>query len=110
VLHVSTQADKNVHCLRSLFIAEQVNGGKDALLPTKVVRSLCQRGVESFTVSHTQAEQFVRHMVKAIVTGNVPFTFIENQYLVQACQSVGIQLPKRRQLAEKWVPELASET
>jgi hypothetical protein len=50
-----------------------------------------------------------RCFVKAIVTGNIPFTFVDNPHLIEACQSVGLPTISRRQLADKWVPLLAEE-
>jgi hypothetical protein len=47
--------------------------------------------------------------VKAIVTGNIPFTFVDNPHLFEACQSLGLQTISRKQLADKWVPLLAEE-
>jgi hypothetical protein len=39
----------------------------------------------------------------------VPFSFIENPHLVEACLSLGVPAISRKQLADKWVPRLAEE-
>lgn len=87
----------------------QANAGKNAHLPKGVVRQLNMRGVQTFTLSQSQMENFNKALVKAIVTGNVPFSFVENPHLAEACSTVGIPIISRKQLANKWVPLLAKE-
>jgi hypothetical protein len=68
-----------------------------------------QLDIQSFTASKVQVERFTTSLVKAIVTGNVPFSFVENRHLVEAFSSVGMPVISRKQLAHKWVPLLAQE-
>lgn len=56
-----------------------------------------------------QADKFVECLVKAMVTGNVPFNFIENKHFIEACGCVGITLPTRRQLSNTLIPKLAQQ-
>jgi hypothetical protein len=91
--------------------AEQVKTSKNkvAELSTKAVRKNAQRTVHSFAVASTQKEAFTQEIVKAIVTGNIPFTFIENSHFLKACNVMGISLPSRKVLADTWIPRLAQE-
>jgi hypothetical protein len=68
-----------------------------------------QRGVESFTLSSPQIENFSTYLVKAIVTGNIAFTFVENPHLMEAMATVGGPTTTRRQLTDQWIPALAEE-
>lgn len=65
--------------------------------------------MHQFVLSHQQAEAFISKIVKAIVTGNVPLSFIENPHLVAACDAVGAPLPSRKTLSTKHIPALAKE-
>lgn len=48
-------------------------------------------------------------LVKAVVTGNVPFAFIESPSLVDACAGLGVKLMSRKTLATKHIPALAEQ-
>jgi hypothetical protein len=39
----------------------------------------------------------------------MPFTFVDNPHLIEACQSLGLPTISRKQLADSWVPLLAEE-
>jgi hypothetical protein len=73
------------------------------------VRKLNQRGVETFTVSQSQIDHFHKCLVKAIVTGNVPFSWIENAHLNEGMRAIGIPGMTRKQLSNKHIPALAAE-
>jgi hypothetical protein len=45
----------------------------------------------------------------AIVTGHVPFNFIENSHFVKACNVIGVSLHSRKVLGDTWIPRLAQE-
>ena len=49
-------------------------------------------------------------MVKAVITSNLPFSSIENDYLVKAAATVGIKLPNRKQLAGPILDRIYEET
>ena len=49
-------------------------------------------------------------MVKAVITSNLPFSFIENDYLVKAAATVGIKLSNRKQLAGPILDHIFEET
>lgn len=68
-----------------------------------------QRGAESFTASDTQQAEFTALFIKAMVTGNVPFNFIENPSLIKACKLIGIDLPSCQSLTRTHLPNLAKE-
>lgn len=95
------------------FSREDVSRSKDHHVPSSAVRARnaagIQKGIKGYTASHSQQEQFVNSLVKAIVTGNTPFSFVENEHLVSACKSIGVALPSRRLLAQKYVPALADQ-
>lgn len=55
--------------------------------------------LRGFTATRSQQDVFSENIVKAIITANLPFSFIENEYLVKAAASVGVTLPSRKQLA-----------
>jgi hypothetical protein len=87
---------------------EQVNSS----LTTSAVRRLTdstQRGVQTFTLSASQIDSFTSGIVKAIVTGNIAFTFVENPHLMDAMSAVGVPTISRKQLANLWIPKLAEE-
>lgn len=65
--------------------------------------------MNSFAVSKAQIEKVTKCLVKAIVTGNVAFSFVENPHLVEALTTLGVPPITRKQLADKWVPALAAE-
>jgi hypothetical protein len=65
--------------------------------------------VETFTLSASQIDRFTFGIVKAIVTGNIAFTFIENPHLMEAVSAVGVPTISRKQLANLWIPKLAEE-
>jgi hypothetical protein len=79
-----------VHCRNSF--AEQVDMSKNAVArnSTRTVRMLNQRGVETFTVSQSQIDRFHKCLVKAIVTGNLPFSWVENPHLNEGMRAIGI--------------------
>jgi hypothetical protein len=85
---------------------EQANSMKRR--PAKIARALNQQDIQLWD-SKDAAEYFVKELAMAIVTGNVPFSFIENSHLIDACSKIGIPLPSRKQLADKHVTELAAE-
>lgn len=53
----------------------------------------------TFTTTAHQQEAFIEALVKAIITANVPFTFIENEHLQTAASIVGVCLPSRKVVA-----------
>lgn len=59
--------------------------------------------MQTFTCSPEQAEEFKVNMVKAMVTGCVPFAFVENEYMKQAMRSVGAKPPSRRGVAGSYL-------
>jgi hypothetical protein len=63
----------------------------------------------AFTVRKQQQEKFVNSVVRAVVTGSILFTHIENPHLVEACSGLGVRLPCRKTLAKKHIPALAAE-
>jgi hypothetical protein len=96
---------------RTSLTAADVNASKNnvAGLSQSTRRALNVRGVHIFTIREYQIEHFTRCFVKAIVTGNKPFNFVDNPHLIEACQSLGLPTISRKQLADKWVPLLAEE-
>jgi hypothetical protein len=87
---------------------EQVNSS----LTISAVRRLkesSQRGVETFTLSRSQIDKFSSGIVKAIVTGNIAFTFVENPHLMEAMSAIGVPTISRKQLTNRWIPKLAEE-
>jgi hypothetical protein len=67
--------------------------------------------VETFTLSAPQIDRFASGIVKAIVTGNIASTFVENPRLMEAMIAVGVPTISRKQLAtaNRWIPKLAEE-
>jgi hypothetical protein len=104
--------ESRMHCPHPTSLtAADVNASKNnvAGLSQSTRRALNVRGVHIFTIREYQIEHFTRCFVKAIVTGNIPFTFVDNPHLIEACQSLGLPTISRKQLADKWVPLLAEE-
>ena len=89
--------------------AGQVQNSKNQDISSAAVRANNQRSIASFAVSAEQQEAAVRCLVKAIVTANIPFTFIENPQLKKGLKHVSVSLLSCRQLADKYIPEMASE-
>ena len=58
-----------------------------------------ERKITKFVASRAQQEAYNTHMVKAIITANLPFSFIENEHVIAAAAEVGCTLPSRKQLA-----------
>jgi hypothetical protein len=65
-----------------------------------------QPAVSSFALSQSQIDHFTKCIVKAIVTGNVKFAFVENVHFVEALNALGIPSILRKQLANKHIPQL----
>jgi hypothetical protein len=59
-----------------------------------VISSMAQ-----FPANAQQKEAFIDGLVKAMATSCIPFTFMENSYLKEAADALGIELPGRRALA-----------
>jgi hypothetical protein len=78
-------------------------------LTISAVRQQKQPGVASFTLSKPQIEKVTTCIVKAIVTGNIAFSFVENPHLIEAMTTLGMPTITRRQLADRWIPKLAEE-
>lgn len=90
--------------------SEFVKGEDPGALALKKRKGQDAGELRSFALASAQCENFKRLLVKAIVTANIPFTFVENESLLEACKHVGItELPSRQQLADKYVPALAAE-
>jgi hypothetical protein len=86
-----------------LCCAEQVSG---------LGRSLMQRhqpSVSSFALSQSQIDHFTKCLVKAVVTDNVKFSFIESVHFAEALKALGIPSISRMQLANKHIPHVAKE-
>ena len=64
--------------------------------------------MHKFAPTSEQTEKVILLLTKAIVTGNVPFSFIENCSFRAALAVLGVELPSRRVLAERLIPELAA--
>jgi hypothetical protein len=62
--------------------------------------------MKTFACSPEQAEDFKVNLVKAMVTGCVPFAFVENEYMKQAMQSVGIKPPSRKELGGSYLDRI----
>jgi hypothetical protein len=72
-------------CVRTVklgreFSREDVSRSKDHHVSSSAVRARnaagIQKGIMGYTASLSQQEQFVNSLVKAIVTGNTPFSFV----------------------------------
>jgi hypothetical protein len=68
-----------------------------------------QNTLDKHVLTKGQTDTFVQGLVKAVVTGNVPLSFFENEHLIQACRSLGVQLPSRKVVSTKWLPQLAEQ-
>lgn len=66
--------------------------------------------MKTFACSPEQAEDFKVNLVKAMVTGCVPFAFVENEYMKQAMQSVGIKPPSRKELGGSYLDRISKQT
>jgi hypothetical protein len=66
--------------------------------------------MNNFAASKDQLEAFVNNLVKAMATGCIPFTFVENEYLRRAASSVGVKLPSRKEVAGTLVDSIFEET
>ena len=60
--------------------------------------SMEQFSMEHFLCSPEQAEVFKTNVVKAMITGCVPFSFVENTFFQDALQSVGVSPLTRREV------------
>jgi hypothetical protein len=52
--------------------------------------------LKTFSMGQRDQQQFIHHIARAIITGNVPFTFMENEDLVAAANIAGVKLPSRK--------------
>lgn len=59
-----------------------------------------------FGCSPEQAEEYKVNMVKALVTGCVPFAFVENAFFKQAMLTVGVQPPSKKQVAGSYLDRI----
>ena len=75
-------------------------------MSTTPIRQVNQRGLDSvkFVLTPQQVDTFNSQLVRAVLTANIPFTFVENPHLVKAMTSIGIRTVTRKQLADNWVP------
>jgi hypothetical protein len=90
-------------------VAEEVKRSKGSALTISTLQQQKQPGIASFTLSKAQIEKATTCIVKAIVTGNVAFSFVENPHLMEAMTTLGMPTITRRQLADRWIPRLADE-
>jgi hypothetical protein len=88
-------------------VSDEVKTSKDAFLPRGAKRQLNQRSVATFNLSKAQVDRFTTCLVKAIVTGNIAFSFVENPHMIEAMTSVGVPPITRKQLADRYIPSLA---
>jgi hypothetical protein len=42
-----------------------------------------QGSLKTFSMGQRDQQRFIQHIVRAIITGNVPFTFMENEDLAK---------------------------
>jgi hypothetical protein len=62
--------------------------------------------MEQFSCSHEQAEQFKMSIVKAMITGCVPFTFVENEYFRDAMRLVGVKPLSRKEVGGSYIDRI----
>jgi hypothetical protein len=67
-------------------------------------------GMDNFAASKDQQEAFVDNLVKAMATGCIPFTFVENEYLRRDASSVGAKVPSRKEVAGTLLDRIFEET
>jgi hypothetical protein len=65
--------------------------------------------MKTFVCTPEQAEEFKMNFVKGLVTGCVPFAFVENELLHRAMRSVGVQRPSRKQLGGSYLDRISKQ-
>lgn len=68
-----------------------------------------QASMANFALPEQSAEQFRVNIVKALVTGNVPFAFVENSFFKAACGCVGVEPISRKQVAGPYLDAIFAE-
>jgi hypothetical protein len=65
--------------------------------------------MDRYVASEAQATAFVDNLVKGIITGQVPFQFIENDFVKAAGRAVGFDLPSAKALAAPLLDKILAE-
>lgn len=77
--------------------------------PERAALSDRQKTMDTFTCSPEQAEEFKVNMVKAMVTGCVPFAFVENEHMKQAMRAVGVTPLSRKEVGGSYLDRIFQE-
>jgi hypothetical protein len=65
--------------------------------------------IHQFSPSPAQQKKFVRELLLAVISACVPFSFFENEHLVNAANAVGIVLPSRKVVSTSLLDSVAAE-
>ena len=60
-------------------------------------------------LSQRDQDRFIYHLTRAIIIGNVPFTFMENEDMQAAAKIVGVKLPSRKVTSTTLLDSTADE-
>ena len=65
--------------------------------------------LHGFCLSQRDQDRFIYHLTRAIIIGNVLFTFMENEDMQAAAKIVGVRLPSRKVTSTTLLDSTADE-